>query len=108
MVKADEAAAKVDLIRAQTMKALADAGVAIDNQALDEFKSLKDIEFRERDQSMQAAGMVADQSSRAAESARADRGEMRADRQQDFAEQSGERQHELAERAQSASERGAV
>lgn len=48
-IKAQEAMAKVDLIRAQTMKALADAGVALDAQALDEFKSLADIEFRAND-----------------------------------------------------------
>lgn len=46
MVKAEEALAKVDLIRAQTMKAMADAGVVISNQQLDEFKSLADIEIR--------------------------------------------------------------
>lgn len=46
MVKAEEALAKVDLIRAQTMKAMAEAGVTISDQQLDEFKSLADIEIR--------------------------------------------------------------
>lgn len=53
-VKAEEALAKVDLIRAQTMKALAEAGVVIDRQNLDEFKSLADIELRANDQQQRA------------------------------------------------------
>lgn len=107
MVKAEEMVAKVDLIRAQTMKALADAGVAIDSQALDEFKSLKDIEFRERDQSMQAAGMVADHAVRSRDGDRADRGEERADRQQSFSEQQGGRAEDRADRQQELAERQA-
>lgn len=84
-VKAQEAMAKVDLIRAQTMKALADAGVAVDSQALDEFKSLADIELRSNDQQMKAQATAADQQMRA-EGAAVDqqfreRGEQRADMQ---------------------------
>lgn len=60
-VKAQEALAKVDLLRAQIVKTLADAGVAIDKQALDEFKSVSDIELRQNEQQMKAVGMVADQ-----------------------------------------------
>lgn len=59
-VKAQEALAKVDLIRAQTMKALADAGIAVDNAALDEFVSLKDIELRERQQTQSEIGAAVD------------------------------------------------
>lgn len=88
-VKAEEAIAKVDLLRAQTMKALAEAGVAVDNQALDEFKSLNDIEFRERDQVMKAAQTATDQQFR-------ERGEQRADRQQDAAERQSIEQQEQA------------
>lgn len=79
LVKAEEALAKVDLIRAQTMQALAKAGVEIDNQALDEFKSLKDIEFRESDQAMAADRQAMDSEMRL-------RGEDRSDRQQGFNE----------------------
>lgn len=82
-VKAQEALAKVDLIRAQTMKALAEAGVMVENQVLDEFKSLADIELRQNDQQMKAEATAADQAMRA-ESAETDRefrerGEARAD-----------------------------
>jgi hypothetical protein len=118
-IKFEEMLAKVDNIRADTMKKIAEAGVAVDNQALNEFTSLKDIELRERDQAIGAAGMVADQGAQAREAQRADREQAigaeqsaregeRADRQQDFAERSGERQQALAERAQSASERQAM
>lgn len=53
-VAAEKAQAEIDKLRADTIKALADAGVAINNQALDEFKSLKEIEFRATDQRMGA------------------------------------------------------
>lgn len=49
-VKAQETAAKIDNLRASTMKLLSEAGIAVDNAALDEFVSLKDIELRERQQ----------------------------------------------------------
>lgn len=99
-IKFEEMLAKVDNIRADTMKKIAEAGVAVDNQTLNEFTSLKDIEFREKDQAMKAVGMVADHNSRAEESARAERGEMRADRQQSFSEQQGERADQRADRQQ--------
>lgn len=84
-VKAEEALAKVDLLRAQTMKALAEAGVTVDSQALDEFKSLKDIELREagmaieqRDKAVDRAMSVED---RQVERQFRERGESRADAQ---------------------------
>lgn len=107
-IKAQEALAKVDLLRAQIVKTLADAGVTVDKQALDEFKSVSDIELRQNDQQMKAAGMVADQQARqvvqamsaedrqrqAVESERdaqfRERGESRADRSQEFAERTAE------------------
>lgn len=91
-MKFQELLAKIDNIRADTMKKIAEAGVAVDNQNLAEFNSLKDIEFRERDQAMTAAGMVADHGARADDAARADRGEDRADRQQGFAERQADRE----------------
>ena len=69
-VKAQEAMAKVDLLRAQTMKAMAGAGIAIDTAQLDEFKSLADIDIK-RSQEQRAA--VND----ARQAARADRQEVR-------------------------------
>ena len=69
-VKAQEAMAKVDLLRAQTMKAMAEAGIAIDTAQLDEFKSLADIDIK-RSQEQRAA--VND----ARQAARADRQEVR-------------------------------
>lgn len=79
--------ADLDLVKAQTIKTISDAGVAVDNQALDEFKSLKDIEFREKAE------------------ARADidtglriNAENRSDRQQAVGEQQADRQMSLSER----------
>mgnify|MGYP000265286762 CR=1 FL=1 len=69
-IKAQEAMAKVDLLRAQTMKAMAEAGIAIDTAQLDEFKSLADIDIK---QSQEQRAIVNDQ--RQAE--RADRQEVR-------------------------------
>jgi len=60
----------VDLLRAQTMKAMAEAGIAIDTAQLDEFKSLADIDIK---QSQEQRAIVNDQ--RQAE--RADRQEAR-------------------------------
>lgn len=87
MVKAEEALAKVDLIRAQTMKAMADAGVVISNQQLDEFKSLADIEIRTAELQNKVQQQQVDNTMRA-------RGEMRAeaDRQQGLAEQQASRE----------------
>lgn len=107
-IKAEEALAKVDLLRAQIVKTLADAGVTVDKQALDEFKSVSDIELRQNDQKMKAAGMVADQHARQVDQAMSaedrqrqaiesereagfrERGESRADRSQEFAERTAE------------------
>ena len=69
-IKAQEALAKVDLLRAQTMKAMAEAGIAIDTAQLDEFKSLEDIDIK-RSQEARAA----EKDMR--EAARADRNEVR-------------------------------
>lgn len=87
MVKAEEALAKVDLIRAQTMKAMADAGVVISNQQLDEFKSLADIEIRTAELQNKAQQQQVDNAMRV-------RGGMRADRrdqvEDSFREEKGE------------------
>lgn len=95
-VKAEEAFAKVDLLRAQTMKALAEAGVAISSQQLDEFKSLKDIEMREADQAMAAQTQQIDTTLKVegqqTEREFRERGENRADRQQQVAEKQGPKQ----------------
>lgn len=87
MVKAEEALAKVDLIRAQTMKAMADAGVVISNQQLDEFKSLADIEIRTAELQNKVQQQQVDNTMRV-------RGEMRAeaDRQQGLADQQTSRE----------------
>lgn len=117
-IKFEEMLAKVDNIRADTMKKIAEAGVAVDSQALDEFKSLKDIEFRENDQTMKAVGMAADHSARADDAARADRDQAigaqqsaqdgaRADRQQSFSEQQTARGEDRADRQQDFAERQA-
>ncbi|GMM93109.1 hypothetical protein [Qipengyuania sp. MTN3-11] len=60
-IKAQEAIAKVDNLRASTMKLLAEAGIAVDNAALDEFVSLKDIELRERQQASSERNAMVDQ-----------------------------------------------
>lgn len=52
--KAEKSQAEIDKIRAETIKALSEAGVIIRSQNLDEFKSLADLEFEER-QSQEAA-----------------------------------------------------
>lgn len=101
-IKAQEALAKVDLLRAQIVKTLADAGVTVDKQALDEFKSVSDIELRQNDQQMKAAGMVADQEARQVDQAmsaedrqrqavESERNAAMGERQQSFSEQQAER-----------------
>jgi len=69
-IKAQEALANVDLLRAQTMKAMSEAGIAIDTAQLDEFRSLSDIEIK-RSQEQRAIANDARQA------ARADRQEVR-------------------------------
>lgn len=91
-VKADEAMARVDLIRAQTMKALADAKVTLDDATLDEFKSLADIELRQNDQAMALDRMSLDQQNRQVDQARADRGEQRAGIDQAMNQNQGQEQ----------------
>ena len=76
-VKAQEALAKVDKLRAETMKLLSDAGIAVDNAALDQFVSLKDIELRERSQDASERNAALD---RARTVERDAVGDMRADR----------------------------
>lgn len=107
-IKAQEALAKVYLLRAQIVKTLADAGLTVNKQALDEFKSVSDIELRQNEQQMKAVGMVADQQAREVDQAMSaedrqrqavegereaefrERGESRADRSQEFAERTAE------------------
>jgi|TARA_R100000093_G_scaffold41509_4_gene21695 hypothetical protein len=69
-IKAEEALAKVDNLRADTMKKLAEAGVVPNEAALNEFKSLEEIDIK-RSQEQRAA--VKDMR----EAARADRNEVR-------------------------------
>ena len=114
--KAQEALAKVDLLRAQIVKTLADAGVAVDKQALDEFKSVSDIELRQNDQQMKASGMVADEQARRVDQAmsaedrqrqaiESDRNAAMGERQQSFSEQQAEASDERANRAEDRADR---
>jgi hypothetical protein len=54
-IKAQEAQARVDMMKAQTMKLLTEAGVLLSEQQLNEFNSLADIELRKNGQAMDAA-----------------------------------------------------
>ena len=54
-IKGQEAQARVDMMKAQTMKLLTEAGVLLSEQQLNEFNSLADIELRKNGQAMDAA-----------------------------------------------------
>jgi hypothetical protein len=54
-IKGQEAQARVDMMKAQTMKLLTEAGVMLSEQQLNEFNSLADIELRKSGQAMDAA-----------------------------------------------------
>ena len=54
-IKGQEAQARVDMMKAQTMKLLTEAGVMLSEQQLNEFNSLADIELRKNGQAMDAA-----------------------------------------------------
>jgi hypothetical protein len=54
-IKGQEAQARVDMMKAQTMKLLTEAGVMLSEQQLSEFTSLADIELRKSGQAMDAA-----------------------------------------------------
>lgn len=88
--KAQQAQAKleaeIDKVRAQTLEILNNIGLANQKQAIDEFKSVADVEMRQTDQAMNAQSTQADMEFRAKDQERAERGEDRADRQQSFAE----------------------
>jgi len=99
--KVAKALADIDHVRAQTYKTLVDAGIAQSQQAMNEFKTVADVEARAADQDMAAQGQAVDAEFRSADLERAERGEERADRQQDFSEQSNDRQMTLAERQSS-------
>ncbi|MGL4811895.1 MAG: hypothetical protein ACRCXM_08965 [Beijerinckiaceae bacterium] len=58
-IKAQEAQAKIDQMKAQTMKLLTEAGVMLSEQQLSEFNSLADIELRKAGQVADAARPVA-------------------------------------------------
>lgn len=58
-IKGQEAQARVDMMKAQTMKLLTEAGVMLSEQQLNEFNSLADIELRKNGQAMDAAKPVA-------------------------------------------------
>jgi hypothetical protein len=83
-------AAEIDKLRADTYAVLVKAGVAQDQQALNEFKTVADVEARSTDQAMAVEGQQADMQFRERGEERADRGEQRADRQQEFTEQTFE------------------
>jgi hypothetical protein len=53
-IKGQEAQARVDMMKAQTMKLLTEAGVMLSEQQLNEFTSLADIELRKSGQAMDA------------------------------------------------------
>lgn len=75
--------AQIDKLRADTYAVLVKAGVAQNQQALNEFKSVADVDARSREQSMAAEHRDRDDQFR-------ERSERRADRQQDFTESSME------------------
>lgn len=89
--------AQVDKLRSETYKTLVEAGIAQDRQAMDEFKTVADVDAKRNDQAMAVQGQQQEAAFRANDAERAARGEDRADRQQDFSEQTGERQMSLAE-----------
>lgn len=94
-MKYEELQAKIDNTRADTMKKIADAGVAVDSQALDEFKSLSDIELRKSE-------IAVNQANRAEDMAVSER-DKKVDttlrvRDSERAAQMGDRQQTLAER----------
>lgn len=95
--KADKAVADMDKVRAETLKILNDIQLANQQQVLNEFQSVSDIELRQGDQAMAVQGQEAETGFREREHERAERGEERADRQQDYAERSGDRQQQFNE-----------
>lgn len=68
--KAEEAAAKVDNLRAQTLKLLRDSGIALNQAALNEFTSLAELELRQNEQAMKAENQAFDQVARQTEQQR--------------------------------------
>jgi hypothetical protein len=60
-MKAEELAAKIDNLRAATMKLITESGVMLSDQQLNEFKSLADIELRTGDQQMAREGQAMQQ-----------------------------------------------
>lgn len=72
-------AAEIDKLRAETFALLVKAGVAQDQQALNEFKTVADVEARSTDQALAVEGQQVEREFR-------ERGEQRADRQQQFTE----------------------
>jgi hypothetical protein len=79
-------AAEIDQIRATTYKTLVDAGIAQSQHALDQFRTVADVQARESDQQMQQVEMAQGAEDRATENDFRERGEERADRQQDLTE----------------------
>jgi hypothetical protein len=84
--KADKAIADMDKVRAETLKILNDIRLANQQQVLDEFESVADIDLRQGDQAMAAQGQASDERFREQDAERADRGEERADRGEDRAD----------------------
>lgn len=84
---AQEMQAKIDNIRADTMKKLTEAQVSVDAQALDQFKSLADIELK------------ASQQAQAAQQTQVDTA---------FRVRDGERQAQMSDRPQALAERQAM
>lgn len=75
-----EMEAKIDKLRADTYKVLVDAGIARDQQALNQFKTVADIDARSTDQAM-----TAERNQRA--DMESDRSAEMGERQQNFSEQ---------------------
>ena len=92
-----ETAARIEKIYAEIQKLGVDASNQTRTQDREDVKATADIQARQTDQAMAAAGQQQDAQFRERDAMRAERGEDRADRQQDFSEQSGERQMTLAE-----------
>lgn len=97
-MKYEEIVAKVDNIRADTMKKLTEANIAVSDQQLREFESLKDIEIRETEAANNMVQRDIDTALRVEDQNRANRGEDRADRDQSFNQQTSTRQQDFAER----------
>lgn len=92
-----ETKARIEKIWAEIQKLGVDASNQTRTQDREDVKATADIQARQTDQAMAAAGQQQDAQFRERDAMRAERGEDRADRQQDFSERSSERQQSFAE-----------